>query len=256
MGIKQEVENNIAQNWKDKQVAKWVISKLPLLEIGFKHSECPVYSIDFENGLISKNGIGDPELFKSKPKLVMSGGFEGTRGHISVVGNMYETMSLSRKQNWMAVLLLEPDSYIHNMKKRKPLTTLSQRESLWKTSGMLDAIVLLPDSSTIKDKTNFYFKINKLIGTAEWCASIENPAWKEIITRQGVQWCLDASRIYGDELYIHSSFLDSTKNIEARELERKLFEDVLSRVLETETPEFLEYISAFDLARIIVNENL
>ena len=255
MRVRKEIERHILDSWNDKQVARWVLNRLPLLEKGFTCKEVPVFRYSIKEGLTSKNGLLSTESFKERHKLVISGGFEGTQGHLRAVENMHETKWLTGRKESLVVLMLEPDSFIHSRKKRRPLTILSQREALWKTSGLVDAVVILPDSSKVENKSYFYTQIAKHLGNAEWCASIENPAWREVVTKQGLQEHLDSSRIYDDELYVHSSFLESTRALKASELKRMFFKDVLQRVYKTELPEMLRIIPAEELTNIIVGEN-
>ena len=41
--------------------------------------------------------------------------------------------------------MLEPDSYIVRQKGRQPIVNIEQREQLWSTSGLVDAVILLPE---------------------------------------------------------------------------------------------------------------
>lgn len=248
MGVKQEVENYVWDNWKDKRVARWVVKNLPLLKIGLTHPECPVYTLSLDEGLQQKGEAKGILDFKISPKFVMSGGFEGTRGHIRAIRNMHETQAITGKRDHFIVLMLEPDSYIRNAKNREPLVNIAQREILWKTSGLVDALILLPDSSLVENKGSYFLRLSKLIGRASWCTTLESPAWREIVVRQEAGKVIDLSRVYDDELYVHVSFLDSTKEINQKELRTRIYEDVLERVKIMESPDLLRIVPAEEIA--------
>lgn len=251
MSVERQVKRQIVENWKDKQVANWVIESLPLLEIGLSQPACPVYTFSLERGLVQKYTAGPSERFKNTLKLVISGGFEGTIGHLKAVSRLHEVRALTTDGNCDIVLMLEPDSYIRNAKKRKSLVNLSQREKLWSTSGLVDAVVLIPDSSLVANKNEHYSKFSKHLGPLRWCTSIENPAWKEIITREDMNDALDIIRADNDEFYVHASLLAASKNLGSEEMKQRVYEDILSRVSKMESPDLLELIPAEVLAKSI-----
>lgn len=251
MSVERQVKNQIMETWKDNRVANWVIDSLPLLEVGLTQPECPVYTLSLEEGLMLKNEAKPIEKFNETLKLMMSGGFEGTIGHLRAIDNLHEIRALTTKGNSYLVLMLEPDSYIRNVKSRDPLINLRQREILWSTSGLIDAVLLIPDSSLVKNKYKYFSKLSEAIGQTRYCTSIENPAWREIITRDDKDGALDIIRATNDELYVHASLLASSKNIGPKEMRQIIYEDILNRVIKMESPDLLKLIPAEILAKNI-----
>lgn len=251
MSVERQVKNQIIKTWKDKQVANWVIDSLPLLEVGLAQQECPIYTFSLEDGLKQTNIAKPIQRFKETPKLVMSGGFEGTIGHLRAVDNLHEIRALTTKGDCLLVLMLEPDSYIRNVKERDPLINLPQREILWSTSGLINAVILIPDSSLIENKGVYFSRLSERIGQTRWCTSIENPAWREIITRDDMSGALDIIRANNDELYVHTSLLASSKNVRPDEMKQRIYDDILSRIEKMESPDLLKLISLEVLAENI-----
>lgn len=230
MGTRLEVENFITSSWIDKRVASWVIGKLPLLEYGFTHPPCPVYNLSLEKGLVLEN-IPFQGDFEHSNKLVMSGGFEGTEGHLKVVQEMYETRALTGKVQNPIVLMLEPDSYIRNRKQREPLVNLHQRKSLWSTSGLVEAIIVLPDKPESLSAHDFYDKqIHRLIAPASWCVNIGNPHYFEIMNRGEEEMQYDLVRLFVHHIEVHTSFLNSTRRLTGEEVRAKLRDYLLELV--------------------------
>jgi len=149
MNAKQEVEDYIHTNWLDRVVAQWVIRQLELLTRANISPTCPVYILSLTEGLQRTDTQESPDDFVHKPKLVTSGGYEGVRGHIRLINELHEIRALTTNgpSELSIVLLLEPDSYIQN-KGREPLVKLDQRAELWATSGLVDAVMLLPEATT------------------------------------------------------------------------------------------------------------
>ena len=251
MSVERQVKNQIIETWKDKQVANWVIDSLPLLEIGLTQQECPVYTLSLEEGLKQKNTAKPIQRFKETLKLVMSGGFEGTVGHLKAVDNLHEIRALTTNGDCLLVLMLEPDSYICNVKDRDSLINLHQREVLWSTSGLIDAVILIPDSSLIENKGEYFSRMSERIGQTRWCTSIENPAWREIITRDDMSGALDIVRANNDELYVHTSLLAYSKNVDSDEMKQRIYDDILSRIEKMESPDLLKLIPLEVLAENI-----
>ncbi len=251
MGARAEVESHIYSNWADRRVANWVIKSLPLLERGFTHPPCPVYSLSLENGLEQKNDTPFPGEFKTTSKIVISGGFEGTYGHLMAIKDVHEVRAITAKDDSFVVLMLEQDSYIVNRKKRSPMVNIDQREKLWSTSGLVDAVILLPDQDITVNLASYFSRVHELIQPAVWCANIENKYWREIISRGELNQDIEAVRITDFESYLHTSFLASTMNFESQELKVQLYNYVLELVKKTETPQVLENVSPEEIAKIV-----
>jgi hypothetical protein len=62
MSVENEVEHHIVAQWKDEQVARWVLDRMPLLERGNTHPSCPVFSLSMEKGLQVE--VGDKNLLR------------------------------------------------------------------------------------------------------------------------------------------------------------------------------------------------
>jgi hypothetical protein len=254
MGAKSEVEGYIYSSWKQKEVADWVIKRLPLLELGGSCSPVPILDISIENGLDADIDRDVIEVFKNKNKFVISGGMEGTRGHELAVRDMHEVRALkSDSEKSMIAVLLEPDSYIRERKQREPILNLEQRASLWSTSGLTDAVVKLPQKSVDMIVREHYERIHAFIGPAEWCASYENPAWKDIVTRHG-QEEIDLLRVFTHRPEVHATFLDLTKAMNAQELIEALREYSYELACSTSSKQSLEVLPANILAPLIFDE--
>lgn len=242
MGVRAEIEGFIKDSWTDKDVANWVIKKLPLLEFGFTHPSCPVYGLSLEQGLIPLNDTNfSLSRFKEKDKLVMSGGFEGTEGHIKVIKEMFETRILANRFRSPIVLMLEPDSYVQKQKKREPLVNLNQRIALWSTSGLVEAVMVLPQKPDNMSSSDFYdYKIHELIQPATWCVNIENPHFFEIMNRGIQSPNYDLVRLFVNHIEVHTSFLNSTSTLSKAEVKERLNTYVLELIKgyrNTESPD-------------------
>ena len=226
MSAKQEVERYILNNWADATVARWVISQLELLKRAYSFPPCPVYVLSLKEGLHRKNGAESRDEFLDKPKLVTSGGFEGVHGHVRLIEeDLYETRALMRKDRseLPIALLLEPDQYIET-KKRKPLVTLKQREEMWSTSGLVDAVVLLPEAdSGFTDER--YLAIHQILVPAAWSTTIENPHHFNIVMRG--QHAIDIILLVAHYPEPHTSFLCSTRDVPAKAFPNMLFQYML-----------------------------
>ncbi len=242
MGVRAEIESSITNNWSDKEVANWVIKKLPLLKLGFTHYPCPIYGVSLNNGLIPLNDTNSPlSRFKEKDKLVMSGGFEGTEGHIKVIKEMHETRILTNRFSSPIVLMLEPDSYVQKQKKREPLVNLSQRIALWSTSGLVEAVMVLPEKPDGLSSSDFYdHKIHELIQPATWCVNIENPHFFKIMNRGNNEPSYDLVRLFVHHIEVHTSFLNLTSTLTKVEVKEKLNTYILEMIKNyrnTESPD-------------------
>jgi hypothetical protein len=230
VSIEHKVKDQITHSWKDKRVAQWVINSLPLLEMGFTQPACPVYTLSLEKGLQEDNKSTSIKDFKDTLKLVISGGLEGTVAHLRAVDNLNEIRALTTDGSCHLVLMLEPDSYIQNAKKREPLVSLEQRKVLWSTSGLVDAIILAPDSSVETNKNIYFSQLSDIIGPTRWCTSIDNPEWLNIITRHDPNGPLNCIQVWDDEICIHASLLASSQNADSNEMKRRIYENVLMYV--------------------------
>ena len=239
MSIKHEIESNIYSNWQDKEVATWVAKQLPLLGKAGIHSPCPVFSLSFDEGLVPDNEKAmSAGSFIDDEKIVMSGGFEGTNGHLIAVRDMNELKALCLPMGRPIVLLLEPDSYIQEMKKRSPIVNLDQRKYMWSTSGLVHAVVCLPGKKAGLLDTEHYLEIHKNIKPAVWCANVENPHWSEIVFRPDLEG-LNLVSLFVHKPEIHASFLNSTRNLSAKELIIALKEYSLSLARQTSSYQLL-----------------
>ncbi len=209
--VSSAIKKRIYNGWTDEKVATWVISQLPLLDIGERHTSVPVLKLSLEKGLEVDSGIIDLETFKNSNKLVISGGFEGNQGHLLAIENLNDSQILAYP-NYLKVLQLEPDSYVVNTKKRQPLLNLSERVVLWSTSQKVDTVVILPERQEFQGIESHYTEIDRLIQPANWFASTDNPYWRKIITRPGKN-IIDISQLVDHEPEMHTSFLMSTRNM-------------------------------------------
>lgn len=250
MSVKKEVERHIVTHWHDEKVAKWVLDRMPLLEKGNTHPSCPVLSLSMEEGL--RVEVGDESLLKDfheAPKIVASGGFEGNRGHIRVVSDMQEVRILTNSER-LVVLMLEPDSYITKHKAREPFVNMEQRSDLWSTSGLVDAVILLPEEDEDMSTEERYAEIHQHIQPAVWCADIENPDWRKIIIRGELNY-ISLGRILVHKNEVHTSFLHSTMNFSVRELREALLEYSLEIAKKTSSHQSSTIISPEQKAGII-----
>ena len=250
MSVRNEVESYITNSWQDKKVAKWVIGSLPLLEKGFTHSPCPVFNLSFEHGLVKKYEASTDNTFRNNRKIVMSGGFEGTEGHMHAVSELREVRALTI--NAPFVLMLEPDSYITQQKGRHPIVNIKQREQLWSTSGLVENIILLPEKEDGVSSEKHYLQIHKHIAPAVWCANVENPYWLEIITRMQESEELDIIRVFKHWPELHTSFINSTKDLSAEEVKNTLYSYFLDFCRKPEIYAVPHLTTPEEIAKIIV----
>lgn len=237
MGARTEVEGDIYKNWIDQKVAEWVIKNLPLLEYAYKNDPCPIYELRLDSNPVL------PET----PKLVISGGFEGTKGHIAAIKDVWEYKALTQNPNTVVTLMLEQDSYIINCKKRNPLVPLKQRIELWSTSGLVDFVFVLPNRPEDMSPSEFYEKINQMISPATWCVNIENRNWQEVMYRGQTRKIIDASRLFAVRPSIHTSFLSSTKNMDTQGVIERLRDYALEYVMAYENTEILSVNELVDI---------
>ena len=250
MGVKNEVEHHIITSWQDRQVARWVLDRLSLLEKGNTHPSCPVLSLSMEEGLHLE--VGDENILKDfheAQKIVASGGFEGNRGHIRAVSDMEEVRVLTNPDR-LVVLMLEPDSYITKHKAREPLVNIEQRSDLWSTSGLVDAVILLPEEDEDMSTEEHYGQIHQHIQPAVWCVNIENPDWRQIIMRRELDF-IDLVRIIVHKNEVHSSFLHSTMNLSVGELRMAFLDYSLEIAKKASSHQSSTIISPEQIAGII-----
>ncbi len=223
-----EARRYIQENWKDLRVANWVINKLPLLELGNRFPPCPIYTISISDGLsLSRNLPSNITEFQSSKKLVISGGFEGTAGHMSAIKDMEEARIFTDGGSHKVVIMLEPDSYIRKFKEREPLMKLNERSFLWSTSSLVDAVILLPEREQSMSKYDHYASIAKAISPATWCVNVENKHKQEILTRSVGKEGVNLNGLFINKPEVHASFLHSTMNMDATQVEDGLFEYLL-----------------------------
>lgn len=231
MSAEQEVKDNIHESWLDRKVADWVVKNLPLLEYGYTHPQCPIFKLDLDEGLSQINrDIAHADNFKDTSKIVISGGFEGTSGHIKAIKELWEIRALTSNYGVSPIaVMLEPDSYIRSQKNREPLVNLQQRTELWSTSGWVDAVIVLPETEPGENISDHYFKVNEHLVPAGWCANVENPHWNEIAIRDGKKETI-FTKILKHDPSPHASFLASTMNSDVEEVKYRLAEYILSMV--------------------------
>jgi hypothetical protein len=95
---------------------------------------------------------------------VTSGGFEGSKAHVSALKEFREVKWLMNGVV-VTVLLLEPDSFIQ-AKGRETLAKLPERAEVWATSGLVDVVVCLPERGAGVEPTEHYTKIQQQIAPA------------------------------------------------------------------------------------------
>lgn len=257
MSVQQEVEHRIREGWQDSKVANWVIKNLPLLEHGYTHRQCPVYKLDLERGLTQLNNeFHEIAQFKEKPKIVISGGFEGTRGHMAALDEVYEHRTLTADSNTPVVIMLEQDSYILKHKQRQPLVNLKERTELWSTSGLVDTVIVLPEQPNNGQLTDFYRQIHGHIAPANWCVNVENKRWHEIILRGEVEWIIDAGRLLSNESFVHTSFLAATSSLRGNQVAENLKKYILDLVKTYENPGQYTFEQIADIVFKKVSEGL
>lgn len=250
-----EVKQSIYRRWQDSKVAAWVIDQLPLLHRK-SQPEVPIYSLRLTIGLHKENQaeFRFPH-FRSTPKLVMSGGFEGSGGQLASVNEMWDIRALTSGWQETAIgVLLEPDRYILR-KGRRPLVDLSHRKLLWSTSGLVDAVVTLPTKRQKTPSQVHYQHVHDHIKPAKWVSNPENPFALEIV-RRGDEGIFDLILLTKHTPRLHTSFLASTQNLTARETRTAAFANLLSMVKRPDLYNTIPkgYVSPRDHAQILFQE--
>lgn len=255
MSARSEVETQISNLWKDGDVCRWVIKNLPLLEKAHSAPWCSVFNISLDYSLQSADSCSDNlSGFRQKRKLVMSGGFEGTRGHIEALNNIYEYKALACADDALVGLMLEPDSYIRELKGREPLVGIDLRTEMWATSGLVDFVIKLPRKPPSLPDQYFFQFIHEQIKPASWCVSIENRSWLEIITRGQVEKVIDAGRLFSHSPNIHSSFLASTRMKSVEEVRLALWDYSMMIASGSDFSDISTFIPIEQMARIIYED--
>ena len=216
--IHEQIKERIRGDWLDARVADWVISQLPLLDMATKPA-CQILSL---------SEIQPPFPLQSVKKLVLSGGLEGTTGHVKAFGFARETRALMGEypvDGLPIFALLEPDSFIEE-KGRKPLVTQPERAQLWAESGLVDGVILLPDRNQNTNPTNHYSTIHELIAPALWLTTGDNSAMAEILKRGSPKNGIDIGAIVPRTITPHASFLAETKSMEKDDAKEALFKHV------------------------------
>ena len=214
--INEQVKDRIRDEWLDPGVANWVISQLPLLDMATKPAR-PILSL---SEIQSTNPL-------RQKKLVLSGGLEGTTGHVKAFGFARETRALMGEypvDGLPIFALLEPDSFIAQ-KNRTPLATQLERANLWATSGLVDGVILLPDRNQNADPASHYLAIYESVAPASWLTTGDNPAITEILKR-GPKKGFDIGNIVPRTITPHASFLSETKSMERDDVRTALFEHI------------------------------
>jgi len=214
--ISEQVKDRIRDEWLDPGVANWVISQLPLLDMATKPAR-PILSL---SEIQSTNPL-------RQKKLVLSGGLEGTTGHVKAFGFARETRALMGEypvDGLPIFALLEPDSFIAQ-KNRTPLATQLERANLWATSGLVDGVILLPDRNQNADPASHYLAIYESVAPASWLTTGDNPAITEILKR-GPKKGFDIGNIVPRTITPHASFLSETKSMERDDVRTALFEHI------------------------------
>lgn len=216
--ISEQVKERIRDEWLDIGVADWVIRQLPLLDLA-THPARPILSL---------SEVQPPPPLRSVKKLVLSGGLEGTAGHVGAMKFAHETRALMEEHpvdGLPIFALLEPDSYIKN-KGREPLVTQEERAELWATSGLVDGVVLLPDRDQDPSPARRYPKIHELLAPALWLTTGDNPAMVEIL-RRGLKTAIDIGDIIPRTIdKPHATFLSNTRSMRKDEVRPALFEHI------------------------------
>lgn len=165
---------------------------------------------------------------RSVKKLVLSGGLEGTAGHVGAMKFAHETRTLMEEDpidGLPIFALLEPDSYIRK-KGREPLATQQERAELWATSGLVDGVVLLPDRDQDPSPARRYPKIHELLAPALWLTTDDNPAMVEIL-RRGLKTAIDIGDIIPRTIdKPHATFLSNTRSMKRTDVRAALFEHI------------------------------
>ena len=216
--IKEQIKARIRDEWLDAGVADWVISQLPLLDMAAKPA-CSILSVP------EVKSLNQPPPIK---RLVISGGLEGTTGHVKAFGFAHETRALMKKHPLDGLpifALLEPDSFIKE-KGRNPLVTQPERAKLWAESGLVDAVILLPDRDQGASQAHHYQTIHESIAPAHWLTTGENPAMIGILKRGSPNNGIDVGAIVPRTITPHASFLAETKSMGRDDAKEALFKHV------------------------------
>lgn len=215
--IKEQIKARIRDEWLDAEVASWVISQLPLLDLP-SNPACRILSL---------SEVQPPFPLQPEKKLVLAGGLEGTTGHVKAMKFARETRALMGEypvDGLPIFALLEPDSFIEG-KGRKPFTTQPERAQLWAESGLVDRVILLPNQDQDANPTRHYQIIHEFIAPALWLTTGENPAMIEILKR-GSKNGIDIGTIVPRTITPHASFLAKTKSMRKDDAKEALFEHV------------------------------
>lgn len=229
------VVERITNTWKSPVVAHWVIEQLPLLTMT-PATKRPVWNVDVIGNWEHVDGLMMNErTFRKSPKVLLSGGLEGTKGHMSAVEQMYEHNWLVGATTSLIGLVLEPDSYIES-KGRKPLLHQRERADLWAESGMVDMVITLPEFPTgFTDRT--YQNLHRWLQPAVWMCSSRSPFMEQVITRDGTE-AIVLPRIIEEIVAPHGSFLASTQPMSVEETWEALLGHV--RVMLEGSPRFMD----------------
>lgn len=216
--ISEQVRERIRDEWLDIGVANWVIRQLPLLDLA-THPARPILSL---------SEVQPPPPLRPVKKLVLSGGLEGTAGHVGAMRFAHETRALMEQHpidGLPLFALLESDSYIKN-KGREPLVTQEERAELWATSGLVDGVVLLPDPSQHASPDRRSPSIHQFIAPAFWLTTGDNPAMIEILKRGGSKRGIDVGTIIPRSITPHASFLSETRSMSRDDVRTASFEHI------------------------------
>lgn len=206
------IVERINNSWLDELVAIWVVAQLPLLNVDSSSPAAPILSIN--------NDYTTDEDLPTLPRILASGGFEGTKGHVSAAKYLQFEVNTLFYPNHNVTLLLEPDSYIRR-KNRFPLVTQIERAHLWARSSLIDTVIMLPTQPIDVDQDTHYQKINELLPNAKWCISGEHPFTKKVLLRNS-STVLELCKIIPTTVHPHASFLYSTKNMTLNDLQIEL----------------------------------
>lgn len=246
--ISEQVRERIRDEWADTAVANWVIEQLPLLDLA-THPARPILQL---------SDVQPPPPLRSVKKLVLSGGLEGTAGHVAAMKFAHETRALMEDDSidgFPIFALLEPDSYI-GKKGRKPLVTQPERAKLWATSGLVDGVVLLPDRDQDPSPALRYPKIHELLAPALWLTTGDNPAMVEIL-RRGLTTAIDIGDIIPRTIdKPHATFLSNTKSMRKDEVRTALFEHIALQYTQKYRHSFhiLSADTYLDIVKTVVDE--
>lgn len=215
----EHIAQHIRDTWADAVVAEWVLENLELLWIHNTKDQAPIYHISRDN---------NSYIFADQPppphkKLVLSGGLEGTRGHVDAVSYLSEAAALMNG-TFMTTLLLEPDSYARNQKNREPLVYQYERAELWSKTGLVDVVICLPDKPEDESWKARCELISILLGPeTEWYTTSEHPQLLEVLTRSMKNF-INLLQLIPETPSVHASFLAATKNMSEEEFNPALLE--------------------------------